>query len=274
MQHSTGASKLLSMITDNPLSGQTSELAFLTNDFNYQVDQGGDAGLLAKIENPWVKKILGSIPIGAKLIAPEVWQGVDVVKSTSFKVILQAANPHKIAIFNEVLVPYMHLFAAFAPMNITSVSNKMMNRVGAYAPPFVVRMYSKGAVNMNLGLISSITVHKVPKELTIDGLPTRLEIELEVKDLYDVIGIPQNPRTRADVMNCMGLTEYLSSISGVAMSNEKLLLKYAETLSDVRTYAYSWPKRAANRLQQNINNAWNQQIASMTSIAYGKINKI
>lgn len=274
MQHSTGPSKLLGMLTNNPISDATSELAFLVDDFNYQVDQSSDTGLLAKIESPWVKKVMGAIPIGAKLIAPEVWQSVDIVKSATFKVILQAANPHKIAVFNEVLVPYMHLFAAFAPMNITSVSNRMMNRVGAYAPPFVVRMYSKGAVNINLGIMTSITVHKVPKELTVDGLPTRLEIDIEVKDLYDVMGIPQHPTSRSDVLNCMGLTEYLGSLTGVSMSNEKMLTRYADTISDKKSYAFSLPKRMSNRLQQNIANGWNQHVAAFTAMVYGRVSKI
>lgn len=275
MQHSTGQSKLLGMLTDNPISSATSELSFLVSDFNYQVDQAGDdGGLLAKIDNVWVKKVLSAIPIGAKLIAPEVWQGVDVAKEVTFKIVFQAVTPHKISIFNEVLVPYMHLFAAFAPMNITSVSNRMLNRIGAYAPPFVVRLYSKGAVNINLGLITSINVNKVPKELTIDGLPTRLEIDITVKDLYDTIGIPQNPASRINVLNCMGLTEYLGSLTGVSMSHEKMLTKYIEVLGDLRTYAFNAPIRASNRVQQNTLNAYNQFISSQTSMAYGRVNKI
>lgn len=273
-QHQTGQSSILSTITDNPVSSATSELAFLASDFNYQTDQTSDDGLMARVESKWLRKMMGMIPLGAKLIAPEVWQGVEVTKTINFKVILQAANPHKVAVFNEVLVPYMHLFAAFAPMNIVSVSNRMANRIGAYAPPFVVRMYSKGSVNVNLGIITSITVNKVPKDLTIDGLPTRMELDIEIKDLYDVMGIPQNPRTRADVLNCAGLTEYLSALTGVAMSNEKLLVKYAEVAGDVKKYIYNAPIRAGNRVQQNITNAYNEFISGVTSIAYGRINRI
>lgn len=272
--HQTGPSTLLSAITDNPISTSTSELAFLASDFNYQTDQTNDDGLMSRIESKWLKKIMGIIPIGAKLVAPEVWQSVEVTKTISFKVILQAANPHRVAVFNEVLVPYMHLFAAFAPMNIVSVSNRMANRIGAYAPPFVVRMYSKGSVNVNLGVITSITVNKVPKDLTIDGLPTRMELDIEIKDLYDIMGIPQNPRTRSDVLNCAGLTEYLSALTGVAMSNEKLLVKYAEVAGDVKKYLYNAPIRAENRIQQNITNAYNEFISGATSVVHGRINRI
>ena len=273
MTHQIGPSSLLSKVTDNPVTSSVNEVAFLDSDFDVSTDALSDNGMLEKTGlGGWIKKMLGIIPVGAKLIAPQVWQGTDISKEVTVKCTFQTTNPHPISIFNHILVPYLHIFAAFAPKNITKVTTIMANRIGAYAPPFVCRMYTRGAVNINLGMITSLVVDKVPKDLTVNGLPTKLTVTITIKDLYDVVGIPTHPSTRLSVIACAGLTEYLSSLTGVIMSQEKLMLKYMN--ADTATYIMNAPVRFANRMQQSILNSYNEHIKGLTNIVYGKLNRI
>lgn len=275
MNHETGQSTLLSTITQNQAMDAVNEVMFLDSDFNPATDMANDKGIEEKAGKlgGWIKKVLGIIPVGAKLIAPQVWKGFDVSKTVEVKCVFQSVNPHPVSIFRHVLVPYMHCFAMFAPRNITSVSTTMANRLGAYAPPFVVRMYCKGAININLGMVTSITVNKVPKDLTLDGLPTRIELTMTVTDLYGVMGLPYEPKHRMSVIECAGLTEYLSSLTGVTMSQEKILLKFADVV-DVKTYFMKTPKRWANRIQQSILSGYNSHVQGLVGVVYGKINKL
>lgn len=273
MTHQIGPSALLSKVTDNPVTSSVNEVAFLDSDFDVTTDAISDTGMVEKTGvGGWIKKMLGIIPVGAKLIAPQVWQGTDISKEVTIKCTFQTTNPHPIAVLNHVLVPYMHVFAAFAPKNITRVTTVMANRIGAYAPPFVVRMATRGSININLGMITSLVVDKVPKDLTVNGLPTKLTVTMTIKDLYDVVGIPVEPKTRTSVIACAGLTEYLSSLTGVIMSQEKLMLRYMNT--DTAKYIWNAPVRFANRMQQSILNSYNEHIKGLTNIVYGKMNKI
>lgn len=275
MNHEVGQSTLLSTITQNQAMDAVSEVMFLDSDFNPATDMANDKGIEEKAGKVggWIKKVLGIIPVGAKLIAPQVWKGFDLSKSVEVKCVFQAVNPHPVSIFRHVLVPYLHCFAMFAPRNITAVSQTMANRLGAYAPPFVVRMYCKGAVNINLGLVTSIVVNKVPKDLTLDGLPTRMELTMTVTDLYGVMGLPYEPKHRMSVIECAGLTEYLSSLTGVTMSQEKILLKFAD-VSDAKTYFMKTPKRWASRIQQSVISGYNSHVQGLVGVVYGKINKL
>lgn len=273
MTHQIGPSSILSKVTDNPVTSSVNEVAFLDSDFDVSTDAISNTGVVEKTGlSAWIKKMLGIIPVGAKLIAPQVWQSTDISKEVTVKCTFQTTNPHPIAILNHVLVPYLHIFAAFAPKNITKVTTIMANRIGAYAPPFVCRMYTRGSININLGMITSLVVDKVPKDLTVNGLPTKLTVTMTIKDLYDVVGIPTHPSTRMSVIACAGLTEYLSSLTGVIMSQEKLMLKYLNT--DTRKYILNAPVRFANRMQQSILNSYNEHIKGLTNIVYGKINRI
>lgn len=176
------------------------------------------------------------------------------------------------------MVPYMHILEMVSPRNITHVSNAMANRLGALAPPYVLRMYCRGAATVNLGLPTSITVNKNPKDLTIDGLPTRLEITMTIKDLYGIFGVPiyKDTNTRLAIVQCMGLTEYLSALTGVVMSQEKIRDMYLISLKDtsMKSYSFNVVKKFAARIQTSLFQGYNERVSGAIGSIVGTINKI
>ena len=279
ISHETGPSTILAPLVNNAVVDSMAEISFFAKDFDPQSTTASE-GMYDK-QNPfmfWLKKVMGLVSVGAKLVAPEVWKGSGMERSFEVKMVLQATSPTKVCIFNEVMVPYMHILEMISPRNITHVSNLMANRLGALAPPYVLRMYCRGAATVNLGLPTSITVNKNPKDLTIDGLPTRLEITMTIKDLYGIFGVPmyKATNTRLAIAQCMGLTEYLSALTGVVMSQEKIRDMYLASATDgsFKKYTFNVVKKWAARVQVSIFQGYNERVSGAIGSVVGRINKI
>ena len=279
ISHETGPSTILAPLVNNAVVDSMAEISFFAKDFDPQSTVASE-GMYYKQNSFmfWLKKVMNLATVGAKLVAPEVWKGSGMERSFEVKMVLQATSPTKVCIFNEVMVPYMHILEMISPRNITHVSNAMANRLGALAPPYVLRMYCRGAATVNLGLPTSITVNKNPKDLTVDGLPTRLEITMTIKDLYGIFGVPiyKATNTRLAIAQCMGLTEYLSALTGVVMSQEKIRDMYLASATDgnFKKYAFNVVKKWAARVQVSIFQGYNDRVSGAIGSIVGRINKI
>ena len=279
ISHETGPSTILAPLVNNAVVDSMAEISFFAKDFDPQSTTASEG--MYDTQNPfmfWLKKVMNIATVGAKLVAPEVWKGSSMDRSFEVKMILQATSPTKVCIFNEVMVPYMHILEMISPRNITHVSTMMANRLGALAPPYVLRMYCRGAATVNLGLPTSIIVNKNPKDLTIDGLPTRLEITMTIKDLYGIFGVPiyKASNTRLAIAQCMGLTEYLSALTGVVMSQEKIRDMYlaSATTGSFKKYTFNVVKKWAARVQVSIFQGYNERVSGAIGSIVGRINKI
>lgn len=279
ISHETGPSTILAPLVNNAVVDSMAEISFLASDFDPQKTVASEGAY--DNQNPmmfWLKKVLGLVSVGAKLVAPEVWKGSGMERSFEVKMILQATSPTRVCIFREIMVPYMHILEMVSPRNITHVSSAMSNRLGAYAPPYVLRMYCRGAATVNLGLPTTIEVIKNPKDLTVDGLPTRLEIRMTIKDLYSVFGVPiyNAKNTRLVIAQCMGLTEYLSALTGVVMSQEKVRDMYLLTANSesYSKYLFNVTKKFGARIQISLFQGYNERVSGAIGAFIGKINKI
>lgn len=279
ISHETGPSTILAPLVNNAVIDSMAEISFFAKDFDPQTTTASE-GVYDEQNKfmSFLKKIMHISSVGAKLVAPEVWKGSGMERSFEVKMVLQATSPTKVCIFREIMVPYMHILEMVSPRNITHVSNAMANRLGALAPPYVLRMYCRGAATVNLGLPTSITVNKNPKDLTIDGLPTRLEITMTIKDLYGIFGVPiyKDTNTRLAIVQCMGLTEYLSALTGVVMSQEKIRDMYLISLKDtsMKSYSFNVVKKFAARIQTSLFQGYNERVSGAIGSIVGKINKI
>ena len=277
--HETGPSTILAPLVNNAVIDSMAEISFFAKDFDPQRTTASEGKYDEQNKfMAFLKKILHISSVGAKLVAPEVWKGSGMERSFEVKMVLQATSPTKVCIFREIMVPYMHILEMVSPRNITHVSTAMANRLGALAPPYVLRMYCRGAATVNLGLPTSITVNKNPKDLTIDGLPTRLEITMTIKDLYGIFGVPiyKDTNTRLAIVQCMGLTEYLSALTGVVMSQEKVRDMYLISLKDtsMKSYGFNVVKKFAARIQTSLFQGYNERVSGAIGSIVGRVNKI
>lgn len=152
---------------------------------------------------------------GGKLVFPEIWS--DSSHSVSYTVNLKLTTPDfdKYSWFLNIGAPLIHLICMSAPRQMGA---------NGYASPFLVRAFYKGFFSIDSGMIGSLSITKgTDGGWTIDGLPTVVDVSMDIKDLYhsmniiapDVIGdLSGNLSMESSLKNVNALT-YLANMAGV-----------------------------------------------------------
>ena len=185
-----------------------------------------DAEVAANIENinDTVKGILGhgsffsnlathiaTIASGGKLVFPEIWADSVFSRSYSVNIRLVSPDPSKLSIFLNILVPLFHLLSLVAPQSIPSNPN-------GYTNPFLVRAIYKGHFNIDMGIITDMSVTKGAEcQWTPDGLPTAVDVSISIKDLYNMLSITDTSSTdwKYDTLNNTALMDYIANLCGI-----------------------------------------------------------
>lgn len=225
--NTVGQSMLASSV--NSISDMGRELNFLLG--YTQAGTGveainNDAEVAANIENinDTVKGILGhgsffsnlathiaTIASGGKLVFPEIWADSSFTRSYSINIRLVSPDPSKLSIFLNILVPLFHLLGLTAPQSIPSNPN-------GYTNPFLVRAIYKGHFNIDMGIITDMSVTKGAEcQWTPDGLPTAVDISITIKDLYNMLSITETGATdwKYDTLNNTALMDYIANLCGI-----------------------------------------------------------
>ncbi len=147
-----------------------------------------------------------SIAHGGKLVIPEVWSDSNFNFSggNTFVIKLTSQNPCKLGWFFDIGLPYMSLVAMAAPHSIGNNS---------YDSPFLVRAYCRSSLSIDMGIISSLDIKKGDTgKWTVDGLPTEVEISVEIKNLYSSLSTSNSIGDFSSNALCM---DYIANIAGV-----------------------------------------------------------
>ena len=232
--NSTGASQLDS--TMNSLSDTGRELNFLIGNV------GGVAGLKldaltgsddldskigdlqSKVDNVLgSNSILGNILgkaqtllAGGRLIFPEIWTDSSFSRSYSCSMKLVSPAGDKLSIFLNILVPIYHLLGFTLPRESTNQ---------AYFSPFLVRAYYKGLFNVDMGIITNLSITKGDEgEWSIDGIPTVANVSFEIKDLYDGMYMSkQTLDTDEGILSNIQELDYIANSCGVNVNDHEVM---------------------------------------------------
>ena len=115
---------------------------------------GGGGAIVNSLSGNGVKSILS----GGKIIFPKLWSDSDYSRSYSIDIKLRSPDHDSLSIFLNVLKPYCKLLALTLPRQGNWNGELDPN---SYWSPFLVRAYSKGLFNIDMGLITSMNVTKV-----------------------------------------------------------------------------------------------------------------
>lgn len=136
-------------------------------------------GMIGDLGSTGVSTVLS----GGKLIFPKLWADSSFSRSYSFDIKLRSPDNDTLSIFMNVIAPYLHLLALVMPRSITDSS--AAGSPNAYSSPFLVRAYAKGMFNINMGIITDLTATRgAACEWNVDGLPTQIDINITIEDLY------------------------------------------------------------------------------------------
>ena len=168
---------------------------------------------------------------GGRLIFPEIWNDSSYSKSYNISIKLRSPDHDPVSIFLNIFVPYCKLLALTLPHTDASVNttgaendtNSYMNP-NTYFAPYLVKAYSPGSINIDMGIIDSLSATKgATCQWSADGLPTQIDVDVSIKDLYHSMAMsawgqdilsPNIGRIWAAVSNTAYM-DYLANMAGL-----------------------------------------------------------
>jgi hypothetical protein len=207
-------------------------------------------GLVSSLSDKGVNTVLN----GGKIIFPEIWSNSEFDRSYSLDIKLRSPDHDTISIFMNVLKPYCKILCLTLP-------KVMDDDVNGYKSPFLVKGFSKGLFNVDMGIISGLNVTKGAECCwNDDGLPTQIDISIELKDLYSSLAMSGKESgewtitSMAAAVNNTSYMDYLANMAGLNIAQmyygrkaQMLIYLTGNQLSNI-------PSRAFNRLDQGISN--------------------
>lgn len=230
------------------LLGPESALAELMNkrdDITANIQEGlGDiiSGLTGEMLADLASTGINTILSGGKIIFPKIWGDSQYNRSYSFEIKLRSPDHDKISIFLNVLVPFVHLLGMTLPRSVDS------NNPNAFQSPLLVKAFCKGMFNIDMGLITDLSVSRGAEcQWNDDGLPTQIDISISIEDLYQslmltrvdgsgtIIGNMIN--NNLDLVTNTAMVDFLANMAGLNVADvevgRRVYLYYAVSKSDV-----------------------------------------
>ena len=168
--------------------------------------------------NRLIKRLVGdakTVVSGGKIIFPEIWSDSNFSKNYSVSVKLRTPDCDKFSWFLNIFVPLAHLICLAAPRQAFTDGKTNPN---AYYSPFIIRAFYKGLFSVEMGIIESLSISKGSKSAwTYDGLPTEVDVDISIKDLYDnSMVINKNVgRSNWSLIKSTAMTDYIATSCGV-----------------------------------------------------------
>lgn len=233
LNNSTKDSDLAGML--NGISEKARELEFMlgtggisldivnSSDYEAALASVSD-GVLSGIRNPLsvISSFISNATHGMNVRFPEMWS--DSTLSRSYDIDMKFITPYatQFCKWRYVIVPFLHLFCLAAPQSKDTIMN--------YSRPFLIKAYSRGYFNVEMGLIDSIQWKRYGEGdmISEDGVPTEIDVSISFHDLYQQLAISlfhgaegsekdiaMNMQRIAVFFNNSGLMDMLGSLSGV-----------------------------------------------------------
>jgi len=216
-------------------------------------------GMLADLAGKGTSSIIS----GGKLVFPKLWQDSSFARSYSFDIKLRSPDHDNLSIFLNIMVPFIHLLALVLPVAHEDNAN-------SYNAPFLVKGYCKGLFNIDMGMITDMSVTRGAEcQWNDDGLPTQMDISISIEDLYSSLYMSAlNNATPPLLLNRLKdsislvqnttMMDYLANLGGLNLADEQLarsarmLVKLVKgtTASGIRNDIYNTFDRAiTNRIK-------------------------
>lgn len=205
------------------------------------------SGALSRIIN-----LGGETLRGHNLIIPDIYQNSTYQKSYTITVHLKAPYGTKFGYYMDIFVPMMHLLALTAPRQESANS---------FSSPFLVKVYVPSVFTCNLGIVDSISINKVSDAWSVDGLPTEVDVTLNITDLYsDLMMTPSsNPM---QFVNNSSMIEYLATNCGLDLTVPNFKKKFENIVNSTIASFSDVPTNVKSSVEEQIY----RLIGSVTSL--------
>lgn len=273
--NSTSQSSLSGMV--NGLSDKARELSFLmglgSNAIGLKLDRFmGQESLASSIETSkkMVDGILGgrgsifsslltkaeTVMAGGRVIFPEIWSDSSFGRSYSCKMNLAAISGDDYSLFLGIMAPLWHVLCLVLPRNADSQ---------AYYSPFLVRAYYKGMFNIDMGIITDLSVTKGGEgEWNINGIPTQAELSFTIKDLYEELSITGDQGVGTKLVSNVAELDYIANTCGININDTDV----GRTIKLITGLGYGKITNIFTKTFQRMNQSINTRVSNILSYFY------
>lgn len=258
--NSTTQSQLASKVND--FSSTAKEIQFLTGTITGDTlfDADSESNVMTQIDDITDKYLHGSqlfkdvasnfatIACGGKLLFPEIWDDSDFSKDYNINFKFRTPDKDPVSWYMNIYRPLAHLICLTAPAQ--------SDNPNGYVSPFLVRGYYKGLFNCDMGIVTSLSISKGKDNAwTLSGLPSEVDVDMSIKDLYNMITLVKegDPGT---FVNNICLMSYVANTCGVNINESdmgKMLDVY--TMLKFNTIKHA-PNTIWNSVMQNVSNKY------------------
>lgn len=154
-------------------------------------------------------KNIGTLVGGGKLVFPEIWSDSEFSRSYSVRMKFISPDPSPMSLYLNIMVPLILCICLAAPRE---------SGVNGYISPYLIKAYYKSMFNVDLGIITGLGIRKGEEgHWTRSGIPTVVEVDMEIKDLYSSFSI-SNTMKDSNIFNNTILMDYLATMCGINLN--------------------------------------------------------
>lgn len=202
-------------------------------------------GIIGSLASSGVNTVLD----GGKIIFPEIWSDSSFDRSYSINFKLRSPDHDSLSIYLNVLKPYIMLLALVLPRMPDSGDSN------SYKEPFLVKAYSKGMFNIDMGMITGMNVTKGDEcQWNDDGLPTQIDISIDIKDLYSSLVMSNYGDHVSNIVKNTSFMDFLANTAGLNIGQmeigRKLKMYYYLQYSNIKDI----PSRGFSKIENGITN--------------------
>ena len=220
-------------------------------------------GIIGSLSNGGINTLAN----GGKIIFPQIWSNSSYQRSYTLDIKLRSPDHDSLSIFLNVIKPYCKILCLCLPR---VMENEDHYDVNGYMSPFLVKAFSKGMFNIDMGIISSLTVNKGAEcQWNDDGLPTQIDISIDITDLYSALamsgfestGIIGNPFKGAKqiykIVNNTAYMDFLANMAGLNVGTMEIGRRVKMYRYLTETAITQYPSRKFNQFDQGISRLLN-----------------
>lgn len=234
-------------------SAASTEINALTNLGTMPLDAINQ--FVGKYSNPngIVEKLrtsVSTLAVGGQMLFPEIWKDSEYSKSYDVTVKLISPDGDNKSIFLNILVPMYHLLALVLPRGLGA---------NGYSSPFIVRGFYKGFFNCDMGIVTNLNITKGTEGAwNINGLPTQMDIQISLKDLYQCLSMTPQAGPDGSVKAFLKNTpfvDFLANSVGININKPALFRTMSMYGSMTGTNITSVPSNIGRDFSQYLSNA-------------------
>lgn len=199
-----------------------------------------------------------AVATGGRLIFPKIWSDSDFSRSYNVTLKLRSPDLDNFSVWLNIIVPLCHILGFVSPRMIDGNPNAFQS------PPLVRAMY-KGFFNVDMGIITSADITKGDDaQWNANGIPTSVDINLTISDLYDVMALTATKSgLKFETMDNTAEMDYLMNLCGINIYKPEIgrmmdmyLVNFENSITDI-------PRNIWGNIRSDIGTAINNVFRGM-----------